>query len=91
MTGAQVVLAVVAGLPGVLVGMFLVVRGPRVIGALLVLLGLLPFMILSPDSGVGGTQSPHGVALVRACSAWDSSILSSDIAGEAEHARLAAM
>jgi signal transduction histidine kinase len=66
MTGLQVGLALSAGLPGVLVGLFLLVRGPRVIGVLLLLLGLLPLVLLSPDTSVGGARPPHGVDLVLA-------------------------
>jgi signal transduction histidine kinase len=66
MTGLQIGLAFSAGLPGVLVGLFLLVRGPRVIGVLLVLLGLLPLVLLSPDSGLGRSEPPHGVGLVLA-------------------------
>jgi signal transduction histidine kinase len=62
----QVGLALSVGLPGVLVGLFLLVRGPRVIGALLVALGLLPLALLSPDSGVGHGEAPHGFVLVLA-------------------------
>lgn len=65
MTGLQVGLALSVGLPGVLVGLFLLMRGPRVIGVLLVLLGLLPLVLLSPDSGVGA-EPPHGFARVLA-------------------------
>ncbi|MCA1656141.1 MAG: sensor histidine kinase [Actinobacteria bacterium] len=66
MTGLQVGLAFAAGVPGVLVGLFLLVRGPRVVGVLLILLGLLPLVLLSPDSGVAGGVPPHGFALVLA-------------------------
>ncbi len=66
MTGLEVGLAFSAGLPGVVVGLLLIVRGPKIIGVLLVLLGLLPLTFLSPDSGVGGTEPPHGFALVMA-------------------------
>jgi len=66
MTGLQTGLALSAGLPGLLVGLYLLTRGPRVIGLLLFLLGLLPLALLSPDSGVGGGEPPHGFALVRA-------------------------
>jgi hypothetical protein len=53
------------GTPGFLVGLFLLARGPRVIGALLVALGLLPLALLSPDSGVDH-RAAHGFALVLA-------------------------
>jgi signal transduction histidine kinase len=66
MTGPQVGLALSAGGPGVLVGLFLLVRRPRVIGVLLMLLGLLPLVLLSGDSGVAGAEPPHGLALALA-------------------------
>jgi signal transduction histidine kinase len=66
MTGLQLALALTAGLPGVMVGLLLIVRGPRIIGVLLVVLGLLPLTLLSPDSQVGGTAQPQGFALVLA-------------------------
>jgi signal transduction histidine kinase len=59
MTGLQLGLSLTAGLPGVLVGLLLIVRRPRVIGV------LLPLTLLSPDSRVG-TAPPHGFALVLA-------------------------
>jgi signal transduction histidine kinase len=65
MTSLQVALALTVGLPGVLVGLFLLVRGPRVIGLLLVLLGLLPLALLSPSPDLSGAE-PHGLALVLA-------------------------
>jgi hypothetical protein len=65
MTGLQFGLALTAGLPGVLVGLLLMVRRPRVIGVLLIVLGLLPLTLLSPDPGAG-TAPPHGLALVLA-------------------------
>src|SRR4051812_33940768 len=66
MTGLQLALALSAGLPGVLVGLFLLMRGPRVIGMLVLLLGLLPLALLSPDTAVSGSQPPHGPALMLA-------------------------
>jgi signal transduction histidine kinase len=65
MTGLQLGVALAAGLPGLAVGLLLTARGPRIIGVLLVVLGLLPLTLLSPDSRVGGTP-PHGFALVLA-------------------------
>jgi signal transduction histidine kinase len=66
MTGLQAGLALAVGLPGILVGLFLLVRGPRVIGAFLVLLGLLPLVLLSPSSQTGGAEPPQGFAVVLA-------------------------
>jgi signal transduction histidine kinase len=66
MTGLQVALALALGLPGIVVGLLLLVRGPRIIGLLLFLLGLLPLTLLSPDSGVGAGEPPHGLALIAA-------------------------
>lgn len=63
MTGLQVGLALAVGLPGIFVGIFLLVRGPRVIGGLLVLLGLLPLALLSPSSDLSGAEPSHGYAL----------------------------
>lgn len=65
MTGWQVALAVAAGAPGVLLGALVFARGPRIVGALLVALGLLPLTLLGPDSQTG-TSPPHGLALVLA-------------------------
>jgi signal transduction histidine kinase len=65
MTGWQVALVVAAGAPGVLLGVLVFARGPRVVGVLLVLLGLLPLTLLGPDNQTGGTP-PHGLALVLA-------------------------
>jgi hypothetical protein len=53
------------GTPGFLVGLFLLARGLRVIGALLVALSLLPLALLSPDSAVDH-RAAHGFALVLA-------------------------
>ena len=44
----------------------LLLRGPRVVGALLVALGLLPLALLSPDATVAGRSPPHGLALLLA-------------------------
>jgi signal transduction histidine kinase len=65
MTGWQVALAVIAGAPGVLLGTLVFARGPRVVGVLLVMLGLLPLTLLGPDHQTGGAP-PHGPALVLA-------------------------
>src|SRR6266508_739337 len=65
MTGWQVALAVAAGAPGVLLGALVFARGRRVVGVLLVALGLLPLTLLSPDSQAVGSP-PHGLALVLA-------------------------
>jgi len=66
MTGWQVALAGVAGAPGIALGLLLSVRGPRVVGALLVALGLLPLALLSPDPAVAGGSPPHGLGLLLA-------------------------
>ncbi|TCN41701.1 signal transduction histidine kinase [Kribbella orskensis] len=66
MTGWQVAVAGVAGAPGVVLGLLLLLRGPRVVGALLVALGLLPLALLSPDSSVAGRSPPHGLGLLLA-------------------------
>ncbi|HEY3013971.1 MAG TPA: sensor histidine kinase [Nocardioides sp.] len=65
MTGWQVALAVAAGAPGVLLGALVFARGPRIVGVLLVALGLLPLTLLSPHSQATGSP-PHGLALVLA-------------------------
>lgn len=65
MTGWQVALAVAAGAPGVLLGVLVFARGPRVVGVLLVVLGLLPLIVLAPATRAGGPP-PHGMALVLA-------------------------
>jgi signal transduction histidine kinase len=65
MTGWQVALAVVAGAPGVLLGALVFARGPRIVGVLLVMLGLLPLTLLGPGSTDGGTP-PHGLAYALA-------------------------
>jgi signal transduction histidine kinase len=65
MTGWQIALAVAAGAPGVLLGALVFARGPRIVGVLLVALGLLPLTLLGPDSQTGGSP-PHGLALVLA-------------------------
>lgn len=65
MSGWEVALAVGAGAPGVLLGVLVLARGPRVVGALLVLLGLLPLTLLAPDAQTGG-PAPHGLALIVA-------------------------
>ena len=65
MTGWQVPLAVAAGVPGVLLGVLVFARGPRVVGVLLVMLGLLPLALLGPESQTGGPP-PHGLAFVLA-------------------------
>lgn len=65
MIGWQVALAVAAGAPGVLLGALVFARGPRVVGALLVMLGLLPLILLAPSNQAGG-PTPHGLALVLA-------------------------
>ena len=66
MTGWQVALAGLAGAPGVVLGLLLLLRGPRVVGALLVALGLLPLALLSSDSTVAGGSPPHGLGLLLA-------------------------
>jgi signal transduction histidine kinase len=66
MTGWQVALAGLAGAPGVVLGLLLLLRGPRVVGALLVALGLLPLTLLSPDPTVAGGSPPHGLGLLLA-------------------------
>ncbi len=65
MTGWQVLLAVVAGAPGVLLGVLVFARGPRVVGVLLAVLGLLPLALLGADSQTGSSPA-HGLALVVA-------------------------
>ena len=66
MTGWQIALAVIVGAPSVVLGVLLLARGPRVVGFLLVALGLLPFALLSPDSAVSDGSPPHGLALLLA-------------------------
>jgi signal transduction histidine kinase len=63
--GWQVALAVAVAAPGILLGLLLIARGPRVVGVLLVLLGLLPLTLLGPDGQTGGAP-PHGLAFVLA-------------------------
>jgi signal transduction histidine kinase len=66
MTGWQIGLAGLAGAPGVVLGVLVMLRGPRFIGALLLALGLLPLVLLSPDSAVAGRSPPHGLDMLFA-------------------------
>ncbi len=66
MTGWQIGVACVAAVPGVVLGLLLVLRRQWVVGALLVAVGLLPLVLLSPDSAVPGGSAPRGFALVLA-------------------------
>jgi len=66
MTGLQIGLAGLAGAPGVVLGLLVMLRGPRVVGVLLMALGLLPLVMLSPDSAVAGGSPPHGLGLLLA-------------------------
>ena len=65
MTGWQVATACACAAPGLLLGALLVLRRQRVVGSLLVLLGVMPLLLLSPDS-TASSSSPHGLGLVPA-------------------------
>jgi signal transduction histidine kinase len=69
MTGWQIAVACVAAVPGVVLGLLLVLRRQWVVGALLVAVGLSPLVLLSPDSAVPGGSEPRGFALVLAVAA----------------------
>jgi hypothetical protein len=68
MTGWEIAAAVACCAPGVGVGLLLVYRRQFVIGALLLALGALPLLLLSPDAPApaAGSASLHGVPLVLA-------------------------
>lgn len=66
MSGWQIAVASTCALPGVSLGLLLVLRRQWVVGALLVALGLLPLALLSPDSPATGGSPPHGFALLLA-------------------------
>jgi signal transduction histidine kinase len=57
MAGWQIAAALACAAPGVVVGLLLAVRRQRVVGCLLVALGALPLLILTPD-----TQPAHGAS-----------------------------
>jgi signal transduction histidine kinase len=63
MNAWQTALAGLCAAPGVVLGLVLVVRRQRVVGALLVLLGAMPLLLLSPESSAPGS-TPHGTALL---------------------------
>jgi hypothetical protein len=63
MNAWQTALAGLCAAPGVVLGLVLVVRRQRVVGALLVLLGAMPLLLLSPESTAPGSTS-HGADLV---------------------------
>ncbi len=65
MTGWQAALVVAASAPGVLLGALVSARGPRVVGVLLVMLGLLPLTLLGSEHDTSGA-APQGLALVLA-------------------------
>jgi hypothetical protein len=66
MTGWQIAAACAGSAPGIVLGLLLVLRRQRVVGALLVGVGLLPVVLLSPDAVVSGGSAPHGFALFLA-------------------------
>ena len=66
MTGWQVAVAALVGMPGIVLGTLVVVRGPRIVGGLLITLGLLPVAVLTPDAVVAGGTAPQGLDLVPA-------------------------
>ena len=66
LTGWQIASVCAAAAPGVVLGGLLLLRRQLVVGALLVMLGLLPLMLLLPDSSVSGAEPPSGVAYVVA-------------------------
>lgn len=65
MTGWQVAVAALVGMPGIVLGLLVLVRGPRIVGGLLITLGVLPVAVLTPDTVVPGTP-PQGLGLVLA-------------------------
>lgn len=66
MTGWQIAVAGTCGLPGVSLGLLLLLHRQWMVGGLLVALGLLPLALLSPDSPATGGSPPHGFALLLA-------------------------
>ena len=66
MTGWQIAAACASAAPGVVLGLLLLLRRQRLVGALLVALGLLPLVLLLPDSAVSRGSPPQGFALVLA-------------------------
>jgi len=75
MTGWQIAAACACAAPGVVLGLLLVVRRQYVVGVLLVALGVLPLILLSPDpaSPRPGAAALHGADLaiaVFSVSAW---------------------
>ena len=66
MTGWQLAVAGACAVPGVSLGLLLVLRRQWVVGVLLVALGLLPLALLSPDTASPGGSPPHGFALFLA-------------------------
>jgi len=66
MTGWEIAAVCAFAAPGVVLGLLLLLRRQRVVGALLLALGLLPLVLLLPDSAVSGGSPPHGLALVLA-------------------------
>lgn len=68
-------MACACALPGVALGALLVGRRRRLVGVLLIALGLMPLALLSPESPgpIAGAPGPHGMDLVLAVlevSAW---------------------
>src|SRR6266540_1663116 len=66
MTGWQIAAACASAATGVVLGLLLLLRRQRLVGALLVALGLLPLVLLLPDSAVSRGSPPQGFALVLA-------------------------
>ncbi len=65
MSAWQLAAACAVGAPGLVLGALLVSKRQWVIGALLAVLGLLPFALLSPDPDLAGPP-PHGLDLLLA-------------------------
>ncbi len=68
MASWQIAIACACAAPGVLLGLFLILRRQRVVGSLLVAVGAMPLLVLSPDSQGSAPQgsSLHGVDLLLA-------------------------
>jgi signal transduction histidine kinase len=75
MTGWQVAAACACAAPGIILGVLLAVRRQWTIGSLLIALGAMPLVLLSPDSSgqPAGTSTPQGIHFIVAvlgASSW---------------------
>jgi hypothetical protein len=75
MTGWQVAAACACAAPGIILGVLLAVRRQWTIGTLLIALGAMPLVLLSPDSsgqpaGASTPQGIHFIVAVLGASSW---------------------